>query len=92
MTICEVIIIYEIDWFCDFLGIKLSWYQKIILELTCLDAIKSMMNRIKYGQGKYQTFRINDDGDVDSHIYSGDVFDRIFTEPTYKQRIKNKSS
>ena len=81
----------EIEWFCDFFGIKLYWYQKIILKLTCYDAIKSMMNKIKYGQGKYQTLRVNDDNTVASHIYSGDVFDRIFTEPTYKQRINKRA-
>ena len=69
----------EINWFCDFMGIKLYWFQKIILRLTCYDAIKSMMHKIKYGSGKYQTFRLSEDSTFASRVYFGDVFEKIFT-------------
>ena len=69
----------EINWFCDFMGIKLYWFQKIILRLTCYNAIKTLMYKIKYGNGKYQTFRLSENNTFASRIYFGDVFEKIFT-------------
>ena len=69
----------EINWFCDFMGIKLYWFQKIILRLTCYNAIKNMVYMVRDGSGKYQTFRLSENGAFASRIYFGDVFEKIFT-------------
>ena len=68
----------EINWFADILGVKFRWYQKVILWLFCYDPICSIMYRTKYGHGRYQTFRLNPDNTVASHIYSGDIFCKVF--------------
>ena len=76
----------EINWFCDFMGIKLYWFQKMILRLTCYNAIKSMTHKVRDGSGKYQTFRLGENNTFDSRIYFGDVFEKIFITETEEEK------
>ena len=32
----------DVNWFCDFIGIKLHWYQKLMLHLLYKDDIERM--------------------------------------------------
>lgn len=38
----------DINWYCNFIGIRLSWYQKLLLKIRCGKAIHDVRNSVKY--------------------------------------------
>lgn len=68
----------DVNWFCDYMGYNLYWYQKLMLKVRCGKEIKRMRVVIDNlpKQREFLTKLPNPDGTVD-YVFDNEMLNEI---------------